>query len=261
MWPARGFSNGSHVSQVEMIPELRLLQGHVQEKLEPTVINQACNHQSVRNILGRKGEELEEEEEGEVSTLFKHESLATFVEARRLNRLVQQKLRELKAQAWEIRQTLDQRCLTLLNLQYEKVWLGKQISECKQVETIYHTVPLPEEAVFLENAPLELQQKGDSWHERYLNRLRFELAERERLNQEIVKLNHQRNRLNARKKQRKDELAKLDHVMMTYFKQASSVKKFLQIDDATLGFTAASGEDDVIMRTSSPARSAAGRQA
>lgn len=54
MWPARGFSNGSHVSQIEMIPELRLLQGHVQEKLEPTVINQACNHQSVRNILGRK---------------------------------------------------------------------------------------------------------------------------------------------------------------------------------------------------------------
>lgn len=78
---------------------------------------------------------------------------------------------------------MDQTHLSLQNLLYEKRHLEREIEKCRQFASIYQDIPLHPVEEFRELAPPEARAQDvlDSPHQLMLNRLSFELVERQRL--------------------------------------------------------------------------------
>ncbi|KAI6119331.1 Fms-interacting protein-domain-containing protein [Pisolithus croceorrhizus] len=83
----------------------------------------------------------------------------------------------------EARQDMDQTHLGLQNLLYEKRHLEREIEKCHQFASIYQDVPLHSLEEFQQFAPPEARTEDvlGNPHQLMLNRLSFELAERQRL--------------------------------------------------------------------------------
>ncbi|EGO01903.1 hypothetical protein SERLA73DRAFT_132548 [Serpula lacrymans var. lacrymans S7.3] len=99
-----------------------------------------------------------------------------------LNRNANAATRAHKQATAEARHEMDQTHLGLQNLLYEKRHLEREIDKCRQFASIYQDVPLYSLDEFKQLAPLEA--RGDDVlnnpHQLMLNRLSFELAERQR---------------------------------------------------------------------------------
>lgn len=100
-----------------------------------------------------------------------------------LNRTANAATRAHKHATTEARQDMDQTHLSLQNLLYEKRHLEREIEKCRQFASIYQDVPLHSLEEFQQIAPPEARTEDvlDNPHQLMLNRLSFELAERQRL--------------------------------------------------------------------------------
>ncbi|EGO27529.1 hypothetical protein SERLADRAFT_382585 [Serpula lacrymans var. lacrymans S7.9] len=128
-----------------------------------------------------------------------------------LNRNANAATRAHKQATAEARHEMDQTHLGLQNLLYEKRHLEREIDKCRQFASIYQDVPLYSLDEFKQLAPLEA--RGDDVlnnpHQLMLNRLSFELAERQRLDFKKKELATQKEEL---LKQSKSKLATMDSV-------------------------------------------------
>ncbi|KAF7976277.1 hypothetical protein HWV62_7172 [Athelia sp. TMB] len=144
-----------------------------------------------------------------------------------LNRNANAATRDHKQATAEARQEMDQTHLGLQNLLYEKRHLEREIDKCRQFASIYQDVPLHTVDEFKQLAPPAAVV--DDEHQLMLNRLSFELAERNRLELKRKELIAQKDQL---LKESKTKQATFDNVKTQVdklMKMAAEIKK--TVDD------------------------------
>ncbi|PSR79877.1 hypothetical protein PHLCEN_2v6865 [Hermanssonia centrifuga] len=108
---------------------------------------------------------------------------ALFARLKALNRSANSAARTHKQTTADARHEMDQTYLGLQNLLYEKRHLEREIEKCRQFASTYQDISLygPEE--YMERAPEEMRTEEilNNEHSLMLNRLSFELQERQRL--------------------------------------------------------------------------------
>ncbi|KAI0337584.1 hypothetical protein BDW22DRAFT_1339506 [Trametopsis cervina] len=107
---------------------------------------------------------------------------ALFARLKALNRAANVATRSHKQATSDVRHDMDQTYLSLQNLLYEKRHLEREIEKCRQFASNYQDIALYSEEEFLENAPesMRTEEVLNDEHSLMLNRLNFELAERQR---------------------------------------------------------------------------------
>ncbi|KAF8204991.1 Fms-interacting protein-domain-containing protein [Pholiota molesta] len=125
------------------------------------------------------------------------------------------------------RQEMDQSHLNLQNLLYEKRHLEREIEKCRQFASMYQDIPLYNLDEFKRLAPEEARTEEvlSNEHQLMLNRLSFELAERQRLDLKKKELLQQKEDL---LKQSKSKLTTMDNVKTQIdllMKTASEIQK------------------------------------
>ncbi|TFY66949.1 hypothetical protein EVG20_g4148 [Dentipellis fragilis] len=122
---------------------------------------------------------------------------------------------------------MDQSHLGLQNLLYEKRHLEREIEKCRQFASIYQDIPMYPVDEFVQLAPPEARTDSvmSDAHQLMLNRLGFELAERQRLEKCAKELTQQKEEL---LKESKTKAAVVDSVKVqidTLVKMASDIGK------------------------------------
>ncbi|KAH9899832.1 Fms-interacting protein-domain-containing protein [Cubamyces lactineus] len=111
---------------------------------------------------------------------------ALFARLKALNRSANHATRAHKQATADARHEMDQTYLGLQNLLYEKRHLEREIEKCRQFASIYQDIPVHSLEEFKQLAPEEARTEevlADE-HQLMLNRLSFELSERQR---ELIK--------------------------------------------------------------------------
>ncbi|KAF9247061.1 Fms-interacting protein-domain-containing protein [Melanogaster broomeanus] len=144
-----------------------------------------------------------------------------------LNRNANAATRAHKQATTEARQEMDQTHLGLQNLLYEKRHLEREIDKCRQFASNYQDVLLHSVSEFQQLAPPEARSAGvfENPHQLMLNRLSFELAERQRLDLRRKELVIQKEDL---LKQSKVKLATVESVRLqidTLMKAAAEIQR------------------------------------
>ncbi|KAI0832461.1 Fms-interacting protein-domain-containing protein, partial [Trametes gibbosa] len=124
--------------------------------------------------------------------LVQNRAGALFARLKALNRDANHATRAHKQATADARHDMDQTYLGLQNLLYEKRHLEREIDKCRQFASIYQDIPFHALDEFVELAPEEARTDGvlADEHQLMLNRLSFELSERQRLDQrrrELIK--------------------------------------------------------------------------
>lgn len=140
-----------------------------------------------------------------------HASSPFFAQLRSISRRVHEDARNGKGKVTEIRSRVDNASLALQNLKYQKRHLQEEIRNCKSFQSIYENVSLIDVDQFIQSAPdsEKTDEITTNAHKLYLARLRFELSERKRLEEEKQQLQSKRAALmkeNRKKKQRLEGL-------------------------------------------------------
>jgi THO complex subunit 5 len=151
-----------------------------------------------------------------------------------LNRAANTATRARKQATAEARQEMDQTHLGLQNLLYEKRHLEREIEKCRQFASIYQDVPLYSVHEFEMLAPPEARTDAvlaDS-HQLMLNRLSFELAERQRLDLKKKELMQQKEDLLAQSKNKNTTLDSVKLQIDTLVKTAAEIQK--KVDELVL---------------------------
>ncbi|KXN89575.1 hypothetical protein AN958_05442 [Leucoagaricus sp. SymC.cos] len=161
-------------------------------------------------------------------------AMALIGRLRALNRDANNATRRHKDVTAEARHDMDQSHLQLQNLLYEKRHLEREIEKCRQFASVYQDVPLYTLEEFIQLAPEEnrTEQILADEHQLMLNRLHFELAERQRLDQRRKELLQQKEEL---LKENKAKLATVDSVKAyidALMKTASETQK--KVDELVL---------------------------
>ncbi|KAI0352919.1 hypothetical protein OH77DRAFT_1428036 [Trametes cingulata] len=115
---------------------------------------------------------------------------ALFARLKALNRAANHATRAHKQATADARHEMDQTHLTLQNLLYEKRHLEREIEKCRRFASIYQDIPVHSLEEFTQLAPEEARTEevlADE-HQLMLNRLSFELSERQRLDQKRKEL-------------------------------------------------------------------------
>ncbi|KAF8655261.1 hypothetical protein AX16_003162 [Volvariella volvacea WC 439] len=128
-----------------------------------------------------------------------------------LNRAANTATRTHKDATAAARQEMDQSHLGLQNLLYEKRHLEREIEKCRQFASIYQDIPLHPLDQFIRLAPEEARTEEvmNDEHQLMLNRLSFELAERQRLDLKKKELTQKRDDL---LKESRSKVATMDSV-------------------------------------------------
>ncbi|TDL29501.1 hypothetical protein BD410DRAFT_758385 [Rickenella mellea] len=136
---------------------------------------------------------------------------ALFARLKALNRAANAAARARKQATADARHEMDQTHLGLQNLLYEKRHLEREIDKCRQFASIYQDVPFHSLEEFEELAPVEARTEEvmRNEHQLMLNRLSFELAERQRLDLKKKELLQQKEEL---LKQSRIKLATMESV-------------------------------------------------
>lgn len=158
-------------------------------------------------------------------------SMALIGRLKSLNRAANTATRKRKEATAAARLEMDQSHLGLQNLLYEKRHLEREIEKCRQFASIYQDVPLYTLEEFQRLAPEEARTEEvlSDEHQLMLNRLSFELAERQRL--DLKKKNLMREKEDLMKESRA-KLSTMDSVKTqidVLMKTASEIQK--KVDD------------------------------
>ncbi|KAJ3566310.1 hypothetical protein NP233_g7084 [Leucocoprinus birnbaumii] len=148
-----------------------------------------------------------------------------------LNRAANNATRAHKDVTAEARHDMDQSHLQLQNLLYEKRHLEREIEKCRQFASVYQDVPLYTLEEFKELAPEEFktEQILDDEHQLMLNRLNFELTERQRLDQRRKELAQQKEELLKENKSKLNTMDSVKAYIDALMKTASETQK--KVDD------------------------------
>ncbi|THH14685.1 hypothetical protein EW146_g5676 [Bondarzewia mesenterica] len=152
---------------------------------------------------------------------------ALFARLKALNRLANAATKTHKQSTADARHEMDQTHLELQNLLYEKRHLEREIDKCRQFASIYQDIPVYSVEEFVQLAPLEARSEDvmSNEHQLMLNRLSFELVERQRLDQRVKELTQQKEEM---LKESKAKLATMDSVKIqidTLVKTAAEIRK------------------------------------
>ncbi|KJA30261.1 hypothetical protein HYPSUDRAFT_175624 [Hypholoma sublateritium FD-334 SS-4] len=125
------------------------------------------------------------------------------------------------------RQEMDQSHLNLQNLLYEKRHLEREIEKCRQFASIYQDIPLYTLEEFKRVAPEEARGEDvlSDEHQLMLNRLSFELAERQRLDLKKKELLQQKEELLKESKTKSTTLDSVKVQIDLLMKTASDIQK------------------------------------
>ncbi|KAF6762127.1 THO complex, subunit 5, partial [Ephemerocybe angulata] len=148
-----------------------------------------------------------------------------------LNRVANTATRQKKETTAEARQEMDQSHLGLQNLLYEKRHLEREIEKCRQFASIYQDVPLHSLDEFKVLAPEEARSPDvlADEHQLMLNRLSFELAERQRLDQKKKELIKQKEELLKESKAKAATMDSVKALIDSLIKAAVDAQK--KVDD------------------------------
>ncbi|KZT12747.1 uncharacterized protein LAESUDRAFT_709935 [Laetiporus sulphureus 93-53] len=152
---------------------------------------------------------------------------ALFAHLKAVNRAANGATRARKQVTADARHEMDQTYLGLQNLLYEKRHLEREIEKCRQFASIYQDIPLYSIEEFTQLAPEEARTEGvlADEHQLMLNRLSFELVERQRLDQKQKDILKEKEEL---LKESKAKLATMESVKTqvdTLIKTATEVQK------------------------------------
>ncbi|KAI0045290.1 hypothetical protein FA95DRAFT_1521558 [Auriscalpium vulgare] len=122
---------------------------------------------------------------------------ALFARLKALNRAANAAARAHKHATADARQDMDQTHLGLQNLLYEKRHLEREIDKCRQFASIYQDIQMYTVEQFMELAPPEARTDDalSNPHQLMLNRLSFELVERQRLDRRVKELTQEKEEL------------------------------------------------------------------
>jgi len=165
---------------------------------------------------------------------FQHDSAALHIRAmallgrlKSLHRASNTATRLAKEKTAEARQEMDQSHLNLQNLLYEKRHLEREIEKCRQFASIYQDVPLYSVDEFKRLAPEEARTEPvlSDDHQLMLNRLSFELAERQRLDLKKKELTQCKEDLLTESKSKLSTMDSVKTQIETLMKTASDIQK------------------------------------
>jgi len=162
--------------------------------------------------------------------------MALVARLKALNRAANTATRVCKDKTVAARLEMDQSHLQLQNLLYEKRHLEREIDKCRQFASIYQDVPLYSLEEFKRLAPEEARTEAvlQDEHQLMLNRLSFELVERQRLDQRKRELLQEKEEL---LKESKSKVTTMDNIKVqvdTLMKTASDIQK--RVDELVLPF-------------------------
>ncbi|KAI8813324.1 Fms-interacting protein-domain-containing protein, partial [Cladochytrium replicatum] len=149
-------------------------------------------------------------EEGIVPASFNNAATALFLELTELNRSLHLHSKAVKQDTHDAKQTMDRAQLELQNLNYERLYLQREIEKCDELETIYQDIDRMTDEEFMRRAPPEYIAAATDEHNMLLSQLRFEMSERLRLQTAEKELEGQRNQLTAEMKEKAAELESID---------------------------------------------------
>ncbi|KAG2754772.1 hypothetical protein P692DRAFT_20114758 [Suillus brevipes Sb2] len=144
-----------------------------------------------------------------------------------LNRNANAATRACKQATTEARHDMDQTHLGLQNLLYEKRHLEREIDKCLQFASIYQDVPLYSLPEFKTLAPPEARSDDvlQNVHQLMLNRLSFELVERQRLDQKRKELTAQKEDLLKHSKLKLATVESVKTQIESLMKAAADIQK------------------------------------
>ncbi|EPQ59250.1 hypothetical protein GLOTRDRAFT_33218 [Gloeophyllum trabeum ATCC 11539] len=160
-----------------------------------------------------------------------HYAGALIARLRVANRAANAATRAHKQVTADARHEMDQAHLGLQNLLYEKRYLEREIEKCRQFASIYQDVPIYEMEEFLQLAPAELRTEevlADE-HQLLLNRLSFELSERQKLSQRYEELRARRDQMLKESKAKQALTETVKGHIDTLMKTALEIQK--KVDD------------------------------
>ncbi|KAG2156077.1 Fms-interacting protein-domain-containing protein [Suillus clintonianus] len=144
-----------------------------------------------------------------------------------LNRNANAATRACKQATTDARHDMDQTYLGLQNLLYEKRHLEREIDKCRQFASIYQDVPLYSLPEFKTLAPPEARSDDvlHNTHQLMLNRLSFELVERQRLDQKRKELTAQKEDLLKHSKLKLATVESVKTQIESLMKAAADIQK------------------------------------
>ncbi|KAH9977965.1 Fms-interacting protein-domain-containing protein [Lactifluus volemus] len=122
---------------------------------------------------------------------------ALFARLKALNRDANAAARAHKQITADARHDMDQTHLRLQNLLYEKRHLEREIDKCRQFASVYQDIQMYSVEQFIELSPPEAHTEDvlSDEHQLMLNRLGFELVERQRLDRKVKELAQEKEEL------------------------------------------------------------------
>ncbi|KZT24486.1 hypothetical protein NEOLEDRAFT_1134859 [Neolentinus lepideus HHB14362 ss-1] len=152
---------------------------------------------------------------------------ALFSRLKAINRAANAATRTHKQATADARHEMDQTHLGLQNLLYEKRHLEREIEKCRQFASVYQDVPIYPLEEFIQLAPHELKAEYvlANEHQLMLNRLAFELSERQKLSQRNEELKARRDQMLKESKAKQALTETVKTQIDTLMKAALDVQK------------------------------------
>ncbi|KAI0003077.1 Fms-interacting protein-domain-containing protein [Russula compacta] len=152
---------------------------------------------------------------------------ALFSRLKALNRDANAAARTHKQITTDARHDMDQTHLRLQNLLYEKRHLEREIEKCRQFASVYQDIQMYSVEQFIELSPQEAHSEDvlSDEHQLMLNRLGFELVERQRLDRKVKELAQEKEELLKTSKSQSATIENVKVQVETLLKTASEIGK------------------------------------
>ncbi|KAH9966121.1 Fms-interacting protein-domain-containing protein [Russula dissimulans] len=152
---------------------------------------------------------------------------ALFARLKALNRDANASARAHKQITADARHDMDQTHLRLQNLLYEKRHLEREIEKCRQFASVYQDIQLYPLEQFVELSPPDAHSEDvlSDGHQLMLNRLGFELVERQRLDRRVKELTQEKEELLKNSKSQAATTESVKVQIETLLKTASEIGK------------------------------------
>ncbi|KAH9006996.1 Fms-interacting protein-domain-containing protein [Lactarius hatsudake] len=168
---------------------------------------------------------------------------ALFARLKALNREANAAARAHKQVTADARHDMDQTHLRLQNLLYEKRHLEREIDKCRQFASVYQDIQMYSVEQFIELSPPEAhtEEALSNEHQLMLNRLGFELVERQRLDRKVKELTQEKEELLKSSKVQATTMEGVKVQIETLLKTASEIGK--KVEELIPAVTTNSPED------------------
>lgn len=135
-------------------------------------------------------------------------------------------VQEAKSNTLKAKEEMDRQSFAVQNLIYEQRHLELELEQCRDFKTLYDTIDVVSVNEFQDNASRVLVESAEqSAHQLMLNRLQFELSERQRL-MVLFEEHDQRRKLKVEElKQQKERIDKIENQFDVIVKVSRSLQE------------------------------------